>query len=144
MRPLLLLLAWSGLLVSGCATHLQSLSAVRDSLHSGDVPRAVAEFDKKKAKKGDLLWLLEKAHLSHLDGRWAESNRYFQAAEIKADELYTKSVSKGALSLLSSDKVLPYSSPLFEMSLIPYYRMLNYRRLGETDSALVEARKSGF
>jgi len=144
VRSLLLLSLTSGLLLSGCATHMQSMGSVRYPLYAGDVPRAVQNFEAKKAKDGDLLWLLEKAHLLHLDGRFKESNVLFERAERKADELYTKSLSKAALSLVTSDKVLPYSSPLFEMSLIPYYRALNYRNLGLPDEALVEARKSDF
>ena len=144
VKTLLLLTLTFGLLLSGCATHLQNMVSVRDPLIANDVPSAVDNFKKKKVKKDDLLWLLEKAHLAHLGGEWTESNLYFELAERKADELYTKSVSKAALSLISSDKVLPYSSPLFEMTLIPYYRAINYLRLEQPEEALVEARKSSF
>jgi hypothetical protein len=138
------LLLTAGLLLSGCATHMQTMGSVRYPLYAGDAPSAAQAFEAKKAKPDDLLWLLEKGHLCHLEGDWRGSNGFFERAERKADELYTKSVLKGAASLVISDKVLPYSSPLFEMSLIPYYRSLNYMNLGLPDEALVEARKSDF
>lgn len=132
------------LLSAGCASHSVDLSAVRASLVADDIPKAVEQFDARKEKKTDLLYLLEKGYLYHLDGRWQESNTAFEAAEQRADELYTKSISRQAAALLTSDLALPYRGMPYELQLVQYYRALNYLELGQPAEALVEARKANF
>jgi hypothetical protein len=136
----LLLGAAAGL--SGCASHVANLAEVRADLVAGYPDSAMAAFDKGKAKRGDLLWQLDRAFLLHADGQWKASNDLFEAAELHAEELVTKSLSREALALMTNDLVRPYSGLPFELKMIPYYRALNYLELGDIDGALVEARKS--
>ena len=68
----------------------------------------------------------------------------FEAAERRADELYTRSLSGEAAALLTSDLALPYRGTPCELQLIHYYRALNYLALDLPDDALVEARKANF
>jgi len=130
--------------ISGCASHARELADVRAALVAGDVPTAVKEFEARKEKKSDLLYLLERGYMMHLAGRWEESNQAFEAAEQRADELYTKSVTRQAAALLTSDLALPYRGMPYELQLVQYYRALNYLQLGRRDDALVEARKANF
>ncbi len=127
---------------AGCASHARDLAAVRAALVTGDVPAAVGEFEKLKGGKKDLLYLLEKGYMMHVGERWAESNAAFERAEERAEELYTKSVTREAAALLTSDLVLPYRGMSYELHMVQYYRALNYLALGEPDEALVEARKA--
>jgi len=120
------------------------LATIRQSLVAGDVPKAVEQFEARKEKKTDLLYLLEKGYMLHLAGRWAESNTAFEAAEQRADELFTKSISRQAAAFLTSDLALPYRGMPYELQLVQYYRALNYLELGQVDDALVEARKANF
>jgi hypothetical protein len=130
------------LLVSGCASHNRELADIRASLINGDVDAAVAEFEEQDPKESDLLYLLERGYMMHLAGRWEESNAAFEAAENRADELFTKSISRHAVSFLSSDLALPYRSVPHELQFVQYYRSLNYVALGDPQEALVEARKA--
>lgn len=130
--------------VSGCASHTRDLADVRAALVAGDIPTAVKEFEARKQKKSDLLYLLERGYMMHLAGRWDESNLAFEAAEQRADELYTKSVTRQAAALLTSDLALPYRGMPYELQLVQYYRALNYLQAGRLDDALVEARKANF
>jgi hypothetical protein len=130
------------LLASGCAAPLRDLAPVRGALAGGDIETAVAEFEKRGGKEDDLLFLLEKGYMMHLAGRWDASNEAFEAAERRAEDLYTKSISQEAAALLTSDLVTPYRSAPFELQMVPYYRALNYLARGERDEALVEARKA--
>jgi hypothetical protein len=134
-------LLWA-LAFSGCASHHKDLISVRESLASGDTEAAVAAFEKREQKKKDLLYLLERGYMMHVAGRWQESNEAFQKAEDRALELFTKSLSRGAASLVSNDLALPYRSVPHELQLVQYYRALNYLELGAPDEALVEARKA--
>jgi hypothetical protein len=136
------LLLAGAILLPGCASHSRDLAAVRASLLSGDVPQAVAEFEKQDGKDNDLLWLLERGYMLHLGGQWEESNQAFEAAELRSEELYTKSVSRQAAALLTSDLALPYRALPYELQMVQYYRALNYLELGLRDDALVEARKA--
>ena len=132
------------LCLSACASHTRDLADVQAALVEGDVPRAVQEFESRKEKKSDLLYLLERGYMMHLAGRWEESNLAFEAAEQRADELYTKSVTRQVAALLTSDLALPYRGMPYELQLVQYYRALNYLQLGKPDDALVEARKANF
>jgi len=128
--------------LSGCASHNQELVDVRTSLAAGDVPAAVAAFEKRKEKESDLLYWLDRGYMMHLAGRWNESNEAFEKAEKRAEDLYTKSLSRAAASLVTSDLSLPYRGAAHELQFIQYYRALNYLALGTPDDALVEARKA--
>lgn len=126
----------------GCASHNTELISVRESLVQGNVGAAVSQFEKRDAKDKDLLYLLERGYMMHLAGRFEESNLAFAKAEERADELFTKSLSRGALSLVSNDLALPYRSVPHELQFVQYYRALNYMELGQPEEALVEARKA--
>jgi hypothetical protein len=128
--------------LQGCATYSQKMFPVRDSLLTGDVSKAVADFKKLPAAKDDLLHMLQQGYLSNLSGDWLDSNNAFDAAEKRYEELYTVSITNEAFSLITSDNSRPYRSNEQEMALIPYYRILNYVQLGKVDDALVEARKA--
>lgn len=129
---------------SGCATRAQDLARVRSALLQGDAAGALAEFEKTGGKEDDLLHLLEKGYLLHANGQWAESNAAFELAEARAEDLYSRSLSREAAALLTSDNALPYRGHPYELQMIQYYRALNYLQLGSLDGALVEARKANW
>ncbi|MCA9730306.1 MAG: hypothetical protein KC729_21675, partial [Candidatus Eisenbacteria bacterium] len=132
----------AGLFFAGCASHSQDLLQVRQSLLAGNVDQALNEFEKSKGKDDDLLYLLEKGLMLHLAGDWTGSNEAFEAAEVRHEELYSRSVTREAAALLTSDLALPYRALPYEIEMVAYYRALNYLELGEPDEALVEARKA--
>lgn len=132
------------LLLGGCASHSVTMVKVRESLIAGNTALALEEFNQQKKKDSDLLYLLERGYLLHLNGQWEESNLAFESAERRADELYTRSITRNAAALITSDNVLPYRGSFYELQLVQYYRALNYLALGRPDEALVEARKSNF
>jgi hypothetical protein len=134
----------AGLVFSGCASHSRDLLQVRQSLLAGNVDQALSEFQKSKGKDTDLLYLLEKGTMLHLAGEWQESNEAFEAAEARHEDLYSRSVSREAAALLTSDLSLPYRALPYEIEMVAYYRALNYLELGQLDEALVEARKANY
>jgi hypothetical protein len=69
------------------------------------------------------------------------SNARFEFAESRIDDLYTKSLTRAALSLISSDLILRFEPRGIESFLINYYRAMNYLSLGEPEEAWVEWRK---
>ncbi|HUU45876.1 MAG TPA: hypothetical protein VM118_09095 [Acidobacteriota bacterium] len=141
---------WSGVIcvivlaatAGGCASHTQKLAAVRAELVADRPDRALTEFGKHKEKPSDLLYLLERGYLEQAAGNFAASNAAFEAAELRAEDLFTKSVTGELASLVTSDNVLPYRGYAHELVMIHYYRAFNYLALDLYDDALVEARKA--
>lgn len=138
----LLALAALLLLSTGCASRVDRLQPVLTELDRHDFAAAVLAHESLEKEPEDLLGLLERGYLLHLAGRWDASNEAFEAAELKAGELRTVSVSNEALAFLTTDRARPYRGSPFELQFVHYYRALNYAALGLVDDALVEARKS--
>jgi hypothetical protein len=140
----LAVLLLAGLATGGCATYSARHADLRPALAEGRLADALADVEQGRKGKDLLLYHLERGLLLHYDDRWQQSNEAFQRAEDLAADLYTKSISEGALSLLTSDEVISYRADPFELALVPYYRALNYAYLGQPAEAAVEARKASL
>lgn len=97
------------------------------------------------ADPGDeLLRLLYEGTAAHYAGEYDVSNDAFERATLLAEERYTRSLSRTALSLVTSDRVMDYEPGPTERLMIPYYAALNRMRQGDLDGAAVEARRLAF
>jgi hypothetical protein len=129
----------------GPGLNFQYYSSLHDTVASGDVKSALAKVEKSKdlyGKKSELLWQMDHAMLTHLDGRFEDSNGHIAAAEKILEDLYTRSVSKEAASFLTSDASLPYPGEDFEKVFLNVLGALNYSALGLRDEAVVEAKRA--
>ncbi len=126
-----------------CVSYSASHLGLQDDLAGGHFDKALKELETDTKTKNRLLTLLEKAQVQHYAGYWKLSNDNFELAEKQAVELYTRSLSKEALSLISNDRSLDYRADPFEMAMIPYYRAFNYLAIDQPGEARVEARKAG-
>ena len=125
-----------------CAHHPGKMESIRRLMASEGYRPALEEFHKIDRDEGDVLYLLEWGLLLHYAGEYAKSNEVFERAEILSEDLYTKSISREAVALLTSDLVLEYAPRPHEQVLVNYFRALNYIFLGEKEGALVECRKA--
>ncbi|CAN5870866.1 hypothetical protein BH23GEM5_BH23GEM5_19060 [soil metagenome] len=98
---------------------------------------------RKRDTRDGLLLELQRAVVLHEARQYAGSNQALERAEAEIDRRFTRSVGRAAGSMVVNDGLLAYLPPAPERAMIPYYRMLNYWALGQTDGALVEARKAG-
>lgn len=137
---LLLLLSWT----AGCATYSAKMADLRPAVAEGDWDRALATVEKQAGSKDQVLYFLERGLILHYADRWRESNEAFAAAERLSDDLYTRSISEGAFSLVSNDNAISYRARPFELAMVPYYKALNYVYLGERGEAQVEARRASL
>jgi len=133
------------LFLNGCAisfTHYREVKALisRDDYLSA-AKKVEGAFQSEYGEKNSLLFYLDLGILYHLADDYETSNRYFSMAEKRAEELYTKSISKEAVSFLTSDNAKPYVGENFERVLINLFMSLNYILSGNYEDALVEARK---
>jgi hypothetical protein len=125
-----------------CGQHPGHMSAIRMLMAREEYDQALAEFEKMDKSDGDVLYLLERGLLLHYTGHYALSNEAFERAEVLSEDLYTKSISRQAAALVTSDLALQYVPRPFEQVLIHYFRALNYMFLGEKEDAIVECRKA--
>jgi len=88
----------------------------------------------------ELLFLLDAGMINMLCGNYEKSNAYFHRAEILAEELWTKSITRESASFLLNDYTIPYSGEDFERALINLFSSINYLQLGQLDESLVEVR----
>jgi hypothetical protein len=119
--------------------HLGSLVESRDY---GAAARAIDEA--REAKYGDrdrVLYWLDKAAVLHFARGYQESDALFDQAELRIEELYTKSLSQAAGTVLVNDATQDYASEPHERALLYVFRSLNYAYSHKVDDAVVEARK---
>lgn len=134
--PFLLIIS----LIIGCAGY--KFQEVIEPLERGHPESAYTYLQKHAPKKPDIPYQFELGLTAHYANHFAESNAALDIAEDIAEDRYTKSVSKELGSLITSDKLRPYSGTQYERLLSHYYRALNYVYLNQLDGALVECRRA--
>jgi hypothetical protein len=93
------------------------------------------------APKDKLLRSLYDGLVSYYAGEFERSGVSLRAADDLAEDRYTKSISRGALSLISNDRVLAYMPGHNERLLVHYYAALGYLRRNDLEGAAVEVRR---
>lgn len=119
---------------------------LRRSLAEGRADSALAKLGKKGEYRPDdkLLRQLYVGVAAYYAGDYRRSAHALEQAHDMAEDRYTKSISKGSLSLMTNDLALPYMPGDNERLLIHYYGMLAYLKLGEMEDAVVEARRLSY
>ncbi|MFH1619637.1 MAG: hypothetical protein ABIG11_06995, partial [bacterium] len=112
---------------------------------ASDYDGALGEMEKFKqseyGRKNAVLYYLNAGMVLHDAGRYRDSDKNFDRAETRMEELFTKSVSRAAGTFLLNDNTTEYAGEVFERAWMNTFRALNYMLLGESDEALVEVRK---
>lgn len=142
--PLVLLVGCSSV-----ATKKKFYEPITAELRSGNSQAAArmleAARDKNKyAQKDRLLYFIDAGMLNHYARSYDASNAKLHLAEEAAEELFTKSVSRAAASLLLNDNVLEYSGEDYEVLYANLIKALNYIALGAFDEAFVEIRRANL
>lgn len=100
-----------------------------------------ARADNKYAKKDRFLYYLDSGMANHYALNPKPSNEKLSMAEIAAEDLFTKSVSRAATSLLLNDNILEYAGEDYEILYTNLIMALNYLSLDMFDDAFVEVRR---
>lgn len=139
--------------LSGCATVFGDYELAPNGLASAeDEFRRTLAFEAPTAYQtaidgsahlphDDLLRLLFAAAAGRYAGAHEESSRLLDAASYLAADRVTLSLSREALSLITSDRVLEYVPGRTERLMIHYLAALNYLDAGDAEAAAVEARR---
>ncbi|MFA5162718.1 MAG: hypothetical protein WC421_10780 [Elusimicrobiales bacterium] len=121
---------------------------LQGQIAAGNYDGAIAEINaaktKEYSKKNSVLYHLDLGMVEHDAGKCEQSDADFDAAEARMDELYTKSISRAAGTLLINDNTTEYAGEPHERALLNVFRSLNFICLGRLDDAAVEARKVAF
>ena len=140
------------LILSGCgsvATRKGFYEPITAELQSGNVDSAtvlleIAREKKKYGQKDRLVYFLDAGLLYHYAGNHQLSNDKLHLGEAAAEELFTKSISRAALSMLLNDNVLEYAGEDHEILYANLISALNYIALGSFDDAFVEIRRANL
>ena len=125
-------------LMIGCGGY--KFQEVIEPLEKGQSEDAYTYLQKHTPKKPDIPFLFELGLVAHYANHFQESSAAFAHAADIAEDRYTKSLSKEAGSLVTSDKLRPYPGTRYERLLSHYYRAINYVYQNQLDGALVECR----
>ena len=128
--------------LTGCGTYAYHTGALRRNLANEEYEQAIQNLSMSGPDR--LLYLLDRGIIAHYQGRYPQSNTFFEEAERLTDQLFTRSVSREIAALVTNDAVKHYRGEEFELVFIHYYRALNYWFLGLPEDALVESRKANL
>ncbi|WP_245999565.1 COG3014 family protein [Paraflavitalea soli] len=131
------------LFLFSCATYNSRIGNYYSEVRNGNYQKADADLEKVKlikARRNQLLYLLEKGKITHLLKQYDSSNVYFNQADVFMEDVRT-SASDIALGTLLNPMMQTYKGEDFEKFMVHYYKALNYLYLGQPDEAMVEARR---
>lgn len=100
----------------------------------------LAKDKRAEQRKTKLLYYLNRGLVTHLMGKYEESNRFFEQAYTTHQDFYTKYLDK-ALALMLNPTFAEYQGEDHEVLLLHYYKALNFLQLGQYETALVECRR---
>lgn len=131
---------------SSMATKRGFYDSITAELRQNAYARAVvkieqAQKDNKYGKKDIFLYYLDAGLAYHYASNFDTSSARLARAEATADDLYTKSISRAAASLLLNDNVLEYAGEDYEVLYTNLISALNYLARDEFDEAFVEIRR---
>ncbi|WP_240347765.1 COG3014 family protein [Longitalea arenae] len=131
------------LLLNSCATYNNRIGSYYDQVVNNQFDKAYQSIDQNKLllrKRNRLLYLFEKGKMAHLLKQYDSSNLFFNEADLFIEDART-SVQDIALGTLLNPMMETYKGEDFEKFMVHYYKSLNYLGLGQSNEALVEARR---
>lgn len=131
------------LLLAGCAPGL-NYRTLDSQMRAGDCDAATGYIEKSEASYGSncrLIFLMDAAAVNMYCGRLEISNHYLHEADLLAEDLWTKSITREGVAFLVNDYTIAYSGEDFEKAFINMLSAINYAVLGRYDEALVECRR---
>ncbi len=140
------------ILLSGCgsvSTRRKFYEPITAELRSGKFQSSVDKLEEAREKnkfgqKDRLIYFIDAGMLNHYAGNYDTSNQKLHLAEAAAEELFTKSISRAAASVLLNDNVLEYAGEDYEVLYTNLIKALNYAHLNQFDEAFVEIRRANL
>jgi uncharacterized protein len=131
------------LMLCGCAGQ-NFYSSLNQALQAGKCSDAQALMAAKRAAYGtnaELLYLLDSAMVGLQCADYPLVQERLQAAEELAEKLWTESISRNVLAMVTNDYALPYSGEDYERVMIHLIAAIGYLQADQLDGAMVEIRR---
>jgi hypothetical protein len=131
------------LFLSGCATYNEQVLPYYKNVRTGNYTEAEKQLNRNsliQKPRNQLLFLMEKGRISHLNGEYEKSNQYFNGADSLLENSLTDA-GDAAVGVLVNSMSQRYKGEDVEKFMIHYYKALNYIYLGKKEDAIVEARR---
>ncbi len=131
------------LFLFSCASYNEKIAGYYKQVSGGNYVEAQKELKKNSllAKpRNRLLLLMEQGKISHLNGDYEGSNRYFNDADAMLEN-GIGGAGDAIIGTLVNPMTQSYKGEDFEKFMIHYYKALNYLYLNKTEDAIVEARR---
>lgn len=147
-RSRFFILILTSILCACAGPSLQYKKDISKLMANNNFENASARIEKnKKSQYGE-----KNAVLYQLDLALAEQASYdidnslanFTLAQQFNEDLFAKSISQNAASLMTNDNALPYKMPMYEQALTYFFTALNYLAKENFEDAAVEMRKAVF
>ena len=142
----LILLIFAAVLLTSCASRsVLRFDTLFEVTGRGDFSTAIRTIQHKPGlygKTNRFLYNMDIGVLYHFAGRFDSSNVYLLKAADIYDQLFTRSISNEAVSMLTNDNVRPYRSKPYELVLCHQFIALNYLAEENVDDAVVEAKRT--
>ncbi|MDD2331287.1 MAG: hypothetical protein PHI68_01400 [Candidatus Cloacimonetes bacterium] len=136
------------LLIMGCGSMATQTKQYKDLdvfLANRNIDGLITQIEAQKGKaykeKDMVLYNLDLGMLYRYKGDYVKSTAHLDEAERLMEEFYTKSLSKGAASLLLNDNALDYFGEDYEDIYTNVFKAMNYLQRTSLDSAFVELRR---
>lgn len=136
---------WPALLLfASCSQISLKQDEINAALYRGDINAAynILNTDEKKweRNRNALLYYWNKGNLAFLLGKHQESSEIFKKGDYFLEDIY-KNYANEAAALFTNDKIKQYTGEDHERILFHYYQIINFMQLGNTENALVQARR---
>ena len=133
------------ILLTGCSSVID-ISNTQNLYRVGDFHSAYESLKAKQdmiiTSQGLIVMGLDAGLLSRLNGEYKHSNNLLSDAEQRIQEAYTESLTANISSFIVNDNTKAYQGEDYEDIYINVFKALNYIHLEESESALVELRRS--
>lgn len=145
VRPAITVLVLAAAL-AGCASTRNTLfveadDAARDGDFLGAAQLIERNQDRMYTNRDGVLYYLDTGMLLHFAGEHQESTLRLEEAERLIEEYFTRSISQAAATFLINDTMRNYAGEDFEDIYLNVFKALNFLEEGQTESAMVEARR---
>ncbi len=131
------------LITSSCASFYQLNYEFNKSFEQGRIEQAadILDQNKKAAKsKTRFLYYANQGVVEHLLGNYEESNKWLEKAYLFGED-YQKNYLNFAASYFLNPNLIVYPGEDHEHLMLLYYKALNYLKMEDYESALVECRR---
>lgn len=131
------------ILLSGCASFYQLNYEFNKNFEEGKIEEAanILDQNKKAAKsKTRFLYYANQGVVDHLLGNYEESNNWLEKAYLFGED-YHKNYLNFAASYFLNPNLIVYPGEDHEHLMLLYYKALNFLKMDDYESALVECRR---